>query len=62
MEKRVRCFSSEYIYILENIINDYLCVTKGKMHDIKLTVVEESNDVRHFAMLIYTPEEDVKQD
>ena len=54
MEKRVRVFQGKTPERLENEVNDFLCLTRGKLHDVKYCFQEGMTESFHLAMLIYT--------
>ena len=57
MEKRVSVFTADYEETLEENINNFLRLTEGKLHDVKLSsCIDSYNDVSYVVLIIYTPE------
>jgi hypothetical protein len=57
MEKRVKIFRSNNVLNLEVMINEYLKITQGKLHEIKMISHEFDQYTEGLVgLLIYTPE------
>ena len=57
MEKRVKLFQEKNCDVLEIEVNDFLKLTRGKLHDVKYCFQEGITEAFHVAMLIYTDED-----
>ena len=57
MEKRVKIFVGISQKRLETDINDFLIITKGRLHDIKYQILASDYNETHIeALVIYTPQ------